>query len=154
MQTTFVNQPMAFAKKHKTVFYYGEGEGVEAKRLADMERIGGNVGLPRDASAFDGQIENCNAVVILPNVRAHDRAKIEGAYGGDLIKVRGSDKWLGGEIRSLGSDKPAAVIIPEPLTVHGPKANPEEVSLRMAETNLRSNVAPARKPGRPRRIEQ
>jgi hypothetical protein len=52
-------------------------------------------------------------VVILPNVRAHDRAKIEGAYGGDLIKVRGSDKWLGGEIRSLGSDKPAAVIIPE-----------------------------------------
>jgi hypothetical protein len=142
MQTTFVNQPMAFAKKHKTVFYYGEGEGAEAKRL------------PRDASAFDGQIENCNAVVILPNVRAHDRAKIEGAYGGDLIKVRGSDKWLGGEIRSLGSDKPAAVIIPEPLTVHGPKANPEEVSLRMAETNLRSNVAPARKPVRARRIEQ
>jgi hypothetical protein len=41
MQTTFVNQPMAFAKKHKTVFYYGEGEGVEAKRLADMERAAG-----------------------------------------------------------------------------------------------------------------
>lgn len=145
-----VTEPVAIHKM-KTVFYYGDGESEEAKRLAAVERAEKRVGLTRDASAFDGQIENCNKVVILPNVRPNDRKKIEGAYGGDLIVARGSDKWAGGEINVMGGPHAkTSVVLPDSTVVTGPKANPEEVSLAMAEANtVKIPVQEPRRRGRP-----
>lgn len=157
MHTTFVNEPLAIRKMHKTVFYYGEGEDAEARRLATLERAAKRVGFTRDASAFNGEIENCNVVVILPNVRGNDRKKIEGAYRGDLIAARGSDRWQGGEIKSLHApeEKPTEVIVPDNAIVSGPKADPEQVNLKMAETNVPyvpPQPPPPRPRGRPRKV--
>lgn len=148
------SDPLFVRSRHRTVFYFGEGEDKEAKRLADLERAAKRTGFTRDAAVFNGEIENCNVVVILPNVRANDRKKIEGAYRGDLIAARGSDRWHGGEIKSLHAptEKPTVVIIPDSAVVTGPKADPEHVSLKMAETNVPHVVPQAPRRGRPPKV--
>lgn len=128
--------------KKITVFYYGEGDAKGATRLANAERAGHDIAITRDASVFDGEIEQCTEVVILPGVPTHARKKIEGAYGGDLIKLRGSSKWYGGEIRTEGHgpDAKTSVVIPEHGVIHAPKADPEQVS---AASRPQANLEPA-----------
>lgn len=140
--------------KKITTFYYGEGDSDEAVRLAQVERAGHNAARIVDAGAFDGEIEQCSEVVILTNVKDDDRKKIEAAYSGTLIKLRGSPKWYGGEVKTedAGPGAHTSVVIPDSQIVSGPKANPEDVSPAAA------NPAPAvlphepRRRGRPRKI--
>lgn len=83
MHTFFFGNVNWRADKMKkiTVFYYGEGEGEEAKRLAAVAREGQNIARTMDAAVFDGLLERCSEVVILPGVAGHQRRKIEAAYG-------------------------------------------------------------------------
>lgn len=145
MHSFFVNQKWAAVKKI-VVFYYGEGEGEEAKRLAISERTSHQAAIVRDAAAFDGEIEQCTEVVVLPNVPEHQRKKIQMAYRGDLVTLRGSSKWYGGEIKTGPNDPDAQtdVIVPDTTTVHGPKRDPEEVSRAVRpDSNLTTTVTPA-----------
>lgn len=153
--------PQGVSRMH-TIFFYGDGEAGVASELRMRERDKKNGAVVRDASAFSGETEPCDRVVILDGVAPHHATLIERAYAGLIKPERGSTRWDGGLVaggplaQSVGAD--ALEVKQESADIHGPKAEPDQVSLKAAEVNLRPKFEEpppeARKPPqRPRRGE-
>lgn len=66
--------------KPTTIFFYAT-EGKEAAALAYAERKEFRAGYSRDATTFDGEMEPCTRVIIMPSVNKFHRANITAAYG-------------------------------------------------------------------------
>ena len=67
-------------EKHLTLIFYGSN-GDAAKSAASRIRTNGSAAQLRDAVAYGGESEPCEAVQVLPDVSAFDRGRIEAAYG-------------------------------------------------------------------------
>lgn len=66
--------------KTRTIFYYVH-DVKAATAMAQKERVKRNVGFTRDASVFvPADAESCEFVVIMPDVPAHYRKRLEEAY--------------------------------------------------------------------------
>ena len=109
------------AVKPTTIYYYETKQDLAwAENEVRQARLAKHNAFTRDAVVFDGEREQCTRVVICDDVRGHLRNKIEAAYQGFL-----------GETAALAGDGPRSLApadFADPLTVHGPKADPEEVS--------------------------
>lgn len=66
--------------KHLTLIFYAD-DGAAAKAAAGKIRVAGGSAQTRQAIAYGGEVEPCDAVSILSDVAPFDRGRIEAAYG-------------------------------------------------------------------------
>lgn len=67
-------------QKHLTIVFYDTNVAA-AKATAVKIRAAGKAGQLRNAFIYRGEVEPCDAVRVLSDVSAFDRARIEAAYG-------------------------------------------------------------------------
>ncbi len=72
--------------KSITLIFYAEAGDV-AKQHAVKLRAEGNTAQLRQTVAFDGEVEPCDRVVVLPGVSDFDRDRIHAAYGDKVQAV-------------------------------------------------------------------
>lgn len=74
------------AMKHTTIFYYQDSSAL-AKELCTVERDAQRNAFSRDATTFDGETEECDAVVVLADVKPHFASRVERSYGAKVRAV-------------------------------------------------------------------
>lgn len=79
------------AMKHTTIIFYQDESAALGTEMAKQARIAGRNAVTRDASSYDGAREDAHMVVVLPNVKAHFRKRIEMGYGKLVQPVEAMD---------------------------------------------------------------
>ena len=72
-------------EKHLTLVFYASN-GAAAKAAVAKIRAEGRSAQLRDAIVYGGEAEPCNAVLVMPDVSAFDRARIDLAYGDKVTR--------------------------------------------------------------------
>lgn len=98
-------------EKLLTLIFYGEN-GHAAKALASKLRGEGKSAQLRQTLAYGGEVEPCDAVVVMADVSVFDRARIDVAYGDKVQRA------------ATSAEKPKLTLPPAPAPAIEPPPAP------------------------------